>query len=58
MNEMKLIAGLGNPGSEYKETRHNVGFETIDKLAKKLKVELNKEKFGAALGKAELKIKS
>jgi PTH1 family peptidyl-tRNA hydrolase len=43
---MKLIVGLGNPGQEYKNTRHNVGFMVIDKLADNFK--LNK-KFTAAI---------
>ena len=42
---MKLIVGLGNPGKEYKNTRHNLGFEVIDQLAQELNVELNKKKF-------------
>ncbi len=42
---MKLIVGLGNPGNEYRFTRHNAGFLAIDKICEKLNISLNKEKF-------------
>lgn len=42
---MKLIVGLGNPGQEYINTRHNAGFKFIDKVAISENLEFNKEKF-------------
>lgn len=41
---MKLIVGLGNPGNEYSETRHNVGFMVIDELARQLGITSWKKK--------------
>lgn len=47
---MYLIAGLGNPDKKYEATRHNIGFETIDLLAHKTGIKLNKIKHKAVLG--------
>ena len=47
---MKIIAGLGNPGKEYENTKHNVGFLTIDILAEKYDIQVNKIKFKGLVG--------
>ena len=42
---MKLIIGLGNPGKEYENTRHNAGFRFLDTYANEKNLTFNKEKF-------------
>ena len=45
-----IVAGLGNPGSKYNNTRHNIGFETLDYIADKNNVSVTKAKFSALYG--------
>ena len=48
---MFLIVGLGNPGEEYEHTRHNAGFDTVDKIAAEIGVRYWKSECGALTGK-------
>lgn len=47
---MFLIAGLGNPTKKYAHTRHNIGFDSIDWLAKKYNIEMDQKKFKGVCG--------
>lgn len=51
---MYIIVGLGNPGRQYENTRHNIGFDTIDCLARKKGVALTEKKHEAVLGRGLL----
>ncbi len=51
---MKMIAGLGNPGSEYARTKHNVGFMFLDALAEKLGADNWKTKYDALVAEARI----
>ena len=47
---MHLIVGLGNPGAQYENTRHNIGFKVIDNIAKEYNIEINRQKFKGVYG--------
>ena len=46
----RIIAGLGNPGHRYEETRHNAGFLVIDELARRWGIDCSKKQLGADVG--------
>jgi PTH1 family peptidyl-tRNA hydrolase len=51
---MFLVVGLGNPGSDYELTRHNLGFMLIDKLASEAQVDIRRRECSAVLAKTQL----
>lgn len=51
---MKLIIGLGNPGKEYENTRHNSGFKVMDEIAKECNVEINQSKFKSLIAQTRI----
>ncbi len=48
---MHIIAGLGNPGTKYYGTRHNTGFEVVDRLSERYSIPMDYEKHSAVCGK-------
>lgn len=53
-NDAWLIIGLGNPGNRYRNTRHNMGFMVVDKVADDFRIPLDKKKFDAIYGKGRI----
>jgi len=51
---MYLIVGLGNPEEDYSKTRHNMGFNAVNKLAEEYNIEINKKKFKGLYGTGEI----
>lgn len=51
---MKLIVGLGNPGKEYENTRHNSGFKVLDAIAKECNVDITQKKFKALIANTRI----
>lgn len=51
---MKLIAGLGNPTPQYEGTRHNVGFEVLDRMAEQYRIPLDTAKHKGFYGKGRV----
>lgn len=50
----RLVFGLGNPGTEYEQTRHNAGFLAIDELAERLSVRVDKRRRGARVAETTI----
>ncbi len=51
---MKLVVGLGNPGRRYAGTRHNLGYQTVDLLARQWNADLTQERFRGLVGRASV----
>ena len=50
-NRLRLVVGLGNPGNNYEDSRHNAGFRVADKIAQDFNLSFNKTKFDTIFGR-------
>lgn len=50
---MKILVGLGNPGSQYRMTRHNIGFMVLDRLSEMWMAPFSRERFGGLVAKTK-----
>ena len=51
---MYVVVGLGNPGKDYTNTRHNIGFNTVDLMGERNNINLNKIKFNSIYGEGNI----
>jgi PTH1 family peptidyl-tRNA hydrolase len=54
-HDIYLVAGLGNPGSEYEETRHNIGFMIVDEIAREFSISFDENRFNTLIGRGSVK---
>ena len=51
---MKILVGLGNPGRQYKNNAHNIGFKVLDEFAKQQNIKFSKKGFKSVYGEGKI----
>jgi peptidyl-tRNA hydrolase, PTH1 family len=51
---LRLVVGLGNPGPQYDQTRHNIGFHVVDRIAHEYAIDIGRHKFETAFGRGRV----